>query len=310
MNQRTITCPFCASQVSGDSTICPGCQEDLAALAHLEYADMIHYNQALAMAKEGRLREAREELSEALTANHSFGSAFALLAKVNVHEGDWEHAKSNVKKALSLMPSDDAVVKLADDIVNAAPALSPRETAVQAPLPPDEELTIPQTSIGELEQAEADQPNAEEQAQAIKPAPEEYIPEPKQPARLTLSSKSRLITEHADTDDIASLSAPLPWVARAETASARAKQAPRTVQESAPSDASPAADPEQAADQEYDAPPTPSQPKEERQPEREQPSLGSVGALLPQDPILRTVGMGILITMGLAFIIRTLSGED
>ncbi|MHB9033383.1 MAG: tetratricopeptide repeat protein, partial [Anaerolineae bacterium] len=215
MNQRTITCPYCASQVSGESTICPGCQEDLAALAHLEYADAIHYNQALLFAKEGRLREAKAELEESLLANNTFGPSLALLAKVHAREGDWEKARVAVKKALSAMPADEATVKLADDIINAAPAVEPRRSSdVAQPVEvPAQPVTTPE--VTEDFQQEADEPGPP----AIEPL-ELPIIAPEAP-KIPLSSKSKLITEHASAEDVASLTKPLPWQAQPEAPATR-----------------------------------------------------------------------------------------
>jgi len=171
MNQRTIICPFCASQVSGESTICPGCQEDLAALAHLEYADMIHYNQALTLAKEGRLREAREELVKSLTANRAFGPSYALLAKVYAREGDWEHAKSSIKNALNLLPDDESIIGLADEIVKAAAA------APSSAPSPEAELAESDAGVLAEEQEEPQEVNAGQPIEEITSQPAEEIPQ-------------------------------------------------------------------------------------------------------------------------------------
>jgi len=306
MNQRTITCPYCASQVSGDSTICPGCQEDLAALAHLEYADMIHYNQALAFAREGHLKDAREELAKSITANKSFGPAYTLLAKVYAHEDDWEHAKASIKKALNLMPSDDAVIKLADEIVSSAPLTGIQETTTE----------IAQTELEEaLSELPEETTTETEPGQLIEEtSPAEPLAEPEKHTEQkprTVSPKSRLITEHADAEDVASLSAPLPWLEKPKKPSARlvhvSRTLPQPVTEPTPR-AEPAPEeapiPKQAEQPPYTA------PEQEQQPEQLQTTASFARSLLPEDSIWRTVGMGILLTVGLAIIIRTLTGED
>lgn len=120
MNHRAMKCPYCGGSVPEDTTICPDCQEDLSALAHLEYAHAIHYNQALALAREGELDMARHKLLLALEAQESFAPAHILLAKVHARQGAWADAQARVARAVELSPDNETVRDLARRIARSA----------------------------------------------------------------------------------------------------------------------------------------------------------------------------------------------
>jgi len=113
MNHTTIKCPYCGGSLPEDTTVCPDCQEDLSALAHLEYAHAIHYNQALALAREGELDLARHKLLMALEARESFAPAHILLAKVHARQKAWAEAQASVARAAELSPDNETVRELA-----------------------------------------------------------------------------------------------------------------------------------------------------------------------------------------------------
>ena len=114
-----MICPNCGAEVTLETTICPDCREDLSALAHLEYRHAILYNEALALAQEGKLEEARARLLLALEVGESFAPAHILLAKVYAHQGDWDRARDAAGRALSLVPSADPVHELLLEIDSA-----------------------------------------------------------------------------------------------------------------------------------------------------------------------------------------------
>lgn len=120
MNHKMIDCPYCGGSVPEDTTICPDCQEDLSALARLEYGHAIYYNQALALAREGNLHEARDRLLLSLEARESFAPAHTLLAKVYARREEWPEAKASVARAMELSPDNEGVRELAREIDRAA----------------------------------------------------------------------------------------------------------------------------------------------------------------------------------------------
>jgi len=290
-------------------------------LAHLEYADMIHYNQALAFAREAKWREAREELAESLTANNAFAPAYALLAKVYANEENWVQAKANVKKALSLMPEDDAIQRLAEDIVNAAPASS---------FIPAEESTRPEAFDNPPKVVPEPEPEPEaEHVLPVEPEPvRRTVPrgrvveipvEPTEEPKPVLTSMpadepagNRILHEHADTADIASLSEPLPWLRKAEpeVPATRLVHVSRTIPHPLPEHP----ETQQAAVESETPHPeeTPAdEPAAHAASQARHPSLlGAAAELFPEGSIWRAVGMGLLITAGLAILIRTISGEE
>jgi hypothetical protein len=126
---------------------------------------------------------------------------------------------------------------------------------------------------------------------------------------------NRITDDHADASDIASLSEPLPWLKKppAEVRPTRVVHVARHIPHPAPVDS------EQERSDEAtptDTSPPPSEspvnlPHEQETEHARQPSLlGTAAELFPEGSIWRTVGMGILITAGLAMLIRALSGED
>jgi tetratricopeptide (TPR) repeat protein len=121
MNELTLTCPYCGGIVPANTTtICPDCHEDLSPLIHLESGHLIRYNEGLALAREGRLEEAKACLAAALAHKESFAPAHILLAKIHAKEQRWPEAQASIKRALELAPEDERARLLAEEIQKAA----------------------------------------------------------------------------------------------------------------------------------------------------------------------------------------------
>ncbi len=120
MSDTRMICPYCGETLPEDTTVCPACQEDLAALARLEYGPAIHYNDGLALAQEGKLDLAHKKLITAIELQGDFSPAHVLLAKVYAQQGLWTEAEVSVSRALELLPEDRQVRKLATDIAKAS----------------------------------------------------------------------------------------------------------------------------------------------------------------------------------------------
>ena len=116
MSDQASQCPYCSGYVPVDATVCPACYEDLSGLARLEFQPAIHYNQALALAREDRLEEARDKLIVSTTLDESFLPAYVLLAKVYARMENWPRANESVVRALQLAPEDQDVRALATRI--------------------------------------------------------------------------------------------------------------------------------------------------------------------------------------------------
>jgi len=113
MSVAAIQCPYCAADVPDGVTVCPSCHEDLAALARLEYAPAIFYNQALSLAKVDDLERARDKLIVATNLDATFVPAHVLLAKILARQEAWPAANQAIVKALQLAPEDRQVRSLA-----------------------------------------------------------------------------------------------------------------------------------------------------------------------------------------------------
>ncbi|MHB0855988.1 MAG: tetratricopeptide repeat protein [Anaerolineae bacterium] len=120
MKDTTITCPNCGGALPQDTTICPDCQEDLSALARLEYEHAIRYNEALALAREGQFDEARNKLLVSIESDATFVPAHVLLAKVYARQGEWAEARLCIVRACDLAPEDNDLPRLALEIERAA----------------------------------------------------------------------------------------------------------------------------------------------------------------------------------------------
>jgi tetratricopeptide (TPR) repeat protein len=131
--QATLICPTCGGCVPDDSTVCPDCHEDLAGLVQVERRHAILYNEALALARENRLSEARDRLIAALTLRPDFGQGHALLAKVHAHCAEWPQAQARIQQALKLAPDDEGLIALAEEIEAEARRAQAAEALVPAP---------------------------------------------------------------------------------------------------------------------------------------------------------------------------------
>jgi tetratricopeptide (TPR) repeat protein len=115
-----LSCPYCGGTVPPSTTLCPTCNEDLAALARLEYGHLVLYNEALALAREGQIEAAQAKLHAVLAAREDFVPAHLLLAKVHAQLGRWAAAAESAARALALAPSDERAQALAQAIETAA----------------------------------------------------------------------------------------------------------------------------------------------------------------------------------------------
>jgi len=288
----------------GESTVCPGCQEDLAALAHLEYADAIHYNQALALAKEGRPRDAKAELAESLVANSAFGPAYALLAKICARELDWANARINVKKALSLLPEDEAIVRLADEVINSAP---PTDLPIYAepvripanPTPIDQ----PQTEVaGSLPSTDTESGNAaanspeDIQGEDTSTVVTQPVPQVFMSAQPNVGVAGQRSTANRKREPQVRPTSP---TVQAVGPSSYLYRQHEAVPPIVNSPVEPPIEPEVQPPSEPSAEPTDTLP----------PEAKPYGPLF-KGSLWRTLGMGILITAGLVILIRAMSGED
>jgi tetratricopeptide (TPR) repeat protein len=131
MDESTLTCPYCGSSVPDNATVCPDCQEDLAGLAHLHYGPAIVYNQALALARDGKLDEARTKLLFAIEQREGFVPAHVLLAKVYAQDGCWPLARASAARAQALRPDDPALAELGVTLEQAEEAARARRQAEQ-----------------------------------------------------------------------------------------------------------------------------------------------------------------------------------
>jgi len=106
MEEHPMTCPFCGGAVPAETTVCPDCHEDLAALVRLERGPLIYYTQALALARDGHYNQAREKLRFGLELCETFAPAHLLLAKINAQQECWAEAQAHARRALELAPDD------------------------------------------------------------------------------------------------------------------------------------------------------------------------------------------------------------
>ena len=116
MPNTPFLCPYCGGTVPETTAICPDCHEDLSALLRLEYSHAIYYNEALALARDGYLDDARARLIMALERTESFAPAHALLAKVYAHQRQWARAEASAARALELDPENPSIQRLVDAI--------------------------------------------------------------------------------------------------------------------------------------------------------------------------------------------------
>ncbi|NLD72650.1 MAG: hypothetical protein GX649_08025 [Chloroflexi bacterium] len=114
-----MACPYCGGSVPHDTTVCPDCHEDLAALVRLTLEHAIWYNEGLAAAQGGDLETARARLLCALERSPRFLPALLLLAKVAAALEDWALARRSAVRALEAAP-DDVRVRRAVAAIEAA----------------------------------------------------------------------------------------------------------------------------------------------------------------------------------------------
>jgi len=120
-----LPCPYCGGQVPADTTVCPDCHEDLAALVRLECEHAILYNEGLAAAQAGDLDTGRVKVLCALERRADFVPAVLLLAKIAAAQGDWPLARRTGARALDLAGEDVRVRRLVAAVEAAALAHAP-----------------------------------------------------------------------------------------------------------------------------------------------------------------------------------------
>lgn len=106
MAGKSVVCPVCHVALPADSTICPDCGEDLAALVHLQLRSTILYNKALALNQVGDHDSATGALLESIAADGRNTSAMLVLGKIYAQTGRTAEARAIWEKARSLAPED------------------------------------------------------------------------------------------------------------------------------------------------------------------------------------------------------------
>lgn len=127
MDDKLLTCPFCGTDVPGGTAECPDCHENLTAWTRLRYSHAIDYNEALALAREGRLDDARARLALSLQAKEDFAPAHVLLAKISAQQGRWAEAQQSAQRASELLPDDVRTSELTQAIEQSAMEAHQRE---------------------------------------------------------------------------------------------------------------------------------------------------------------------------------------
>ncbi len=177
-SEEMITCPYCGGAVPADLTICPSCQEDLAALIKLRNTHVIQYNEALMLARSGELDQAQARAELAVEARPEFAPAHLLLAKLHARQGRWAQAQASLERAQELLPDDPTLDEMAQAIAAGAYDDAARARAVAA---------------------EAQAKAAREQAAAARTQPEDVIeeqaPAPSQPTPQRSASTARAVAE-------------------------------------------------------------------------------------------------------------------
>jgi len=120
MNDVQLWCPYCGGRVPPETTVCPDCQEDLAALVRLQLEHAIYYNEALALARQGEYDAARRKLLVALELCETFQPAHRVLAKVAAHQGNWREARHSAARAHELDTEDPEARRLVGAVEQAA----------------------------------------------------------------------------------------------------------------------------------------------------------------------------------------------
>jgi len=141
MADTPFSCPYCGGTVPETTAICPDCHEDLAALLRLEHSHAIYYNEALALAREGYLDDARARLIMALERNEAFAPAHALLAKVYAHQRQWARAEASAARARELDPENPAFRRLADAIGDRVTPMAAGTSTARARVAPRREVS-------------------------------------------------------------------------------------------------------------------------------------------------------------------------
>lgn len=131
-SEEMIACPYCGGAVPADVTICPSCQEDLAALIKLRNLHVIHYNEALVLARSGQLEQAQARAELAVEARPEFAPAHLLLAKLHARQGRWSQARGSLEQAQELLPDDPTLDELAQAIAAGSQADAERAQAEAA----------------------------------------------------------------------------------------------------------------------------------------------------------------------------------
>ncbi|MFC1442794.1 tetratricopeptide repeat protein [Streptacidiphilus sp. N1-10] len=109
MSDIRVSCPQCRLDALPDTLHCPGCQEDLAALAHLVYRGRISYNTGLTHARDGDHDRARAALERAVQEEPDLTPAWLLLGKIAAHQGDAPRAHEALTRAATLDPADPTI---------------------------------------------------------------------------------------------------------------------------------------------------------------------------------------------------------
>ncbi len=101
---ESIICPSCGASNPLEASVCENCNEDLSTVKSVIDTANNHYNEALALAHNGRLDEAISQLEAALALNAQNPQYYNLLGTMYAQKGLYSEAIDAWERSLSLNP--------------------------------------------------------------------------------------------------------------------------------------------------------------------------------------------------------------
>jgi tetratricopeptide (TPR) repeat protein len=99
-----MQCPYCQTENREDRERCYVCDRDISMLRLIVNKARHHYNQGLEHAERGRLREAIDELHNAIDLDRRFANAHVVLGTLYARLNEFDKAVASWQTALSLNP--------------------------------------------------------------------------------------------------------------------------------------------------------------------------------------------------------------
>ncbi|GAA0436213.1 hypothetical protein Acor_55110 [Acrocarpospora corrugata] len=134
MSDFEVSCPLCRITVTAPSTLCPGCDQDLAILAYLRQRAILYYNEGLRLARSGDTKAAAFALQQVMAIDSGCADAMVVLGKIHAQNRSFASARDVWERAIRTEKEHPEATRCLAALDDREAAMKKRSARLRAPL--------------------------------------------------------------------------------------------------------------------------------------------------------------------------------